>query len=79
MVSSAWSTTQTGVLKTLSEDFPDSPVAVRTPTLPLQRAWVRSLVGELRSRMLHGVAKNKTKQTKQNKKTLSGPLRSQLL
>ena len=29
--------------------------------LPLQGAWVRSLVGELRSRMLRGMAKNKKK------------------
>ena len=31
-----------------SREFPGSPV-VRTPELPLQGAWVQSLVGELRS------------------------------
>ena len=37
-------------------DFPDDPVV---KILPVQGAWVQSLVGELRSHMLHGVAKKK--------------------
>ena len=40
-------------------DFAGGPV-VRTP-LPLQGAWVQSLVGELKSLMLCGVAKKKKK------------------
>ena len=37
-------------------DFPDSPV-VKTPALPLQEAWVQSLIGELRSHMPCSMAK----------------------
>ena len=37
-------------------DFSDGPVV---KTLPLQGAWVQSLVGELRSHMQHAVAKKK--------------------
>lgn len=37
-------------------DFSDGPVV---KTLPFQGAWVQSLVGKLRSHMLHGVAKKK--------------------
>ena len=33
-------------------------------TLPLQEAWVLSLAGELRSRLLCGVAKKQTNQKK---------------
>ena len=36
-------------------NFPGGPV-VRTLELPMQRAWVRSLVRELRSHILHGMA-----------------------
>ena len=42
-------------------DFPDDPVV---KILPVQGAWVQSLVGELRSHMLHGVAKKKKKKRK---------------
>ena len=42
--------------KTELEDFPGSPV-VKDSWLPLQEAWVQSLVGELRSHVLHGAAK----------------------
>ena len=45
-------------------DFPDDPVV---KILPVQGAWVQSLVGELRSHMLHGVAKKKKKR-KENQK-----------
>ena len=38
-------------------DFPSGPV-VRT-VFPVQWAWVQSLVQELRSHMMHGVAKKK--------------------
>ena len=41
-------------------DFAGGPV-VKTP-LPLQGAWVQSLVGELKSLLLCGVAKKKKKQ-----------------
>ena len=33
--------------------FPDGPV-VKDSVLPMQALWVRSLVGKLRSHMLHG-------------------------
>ena len=47
-----------------SRDFPGGPVA--DSALPLLGAQLRSLVWELRSRMLHGKAK-KIKNTKINK------------
>ena len=48
------------VKNTEAEDFPGVPV-VKT-LLPLQRAQVQSLVGELKSHMPHSVVKqNKTK------------------
>ena len=40
-------------------DFPGGPVV--ESSLPMQWAWVRSLVGELRSHMLWGMAKKKKK------------------
>ena len=43
------------ILKLIFLEFPGSPV-VRT-LLPLQGAWVRPLVGELRSCMPQGMAK----------------------
>jgi len=43
--------------QTVEKDFPGSPV-VKT-LLPLQGAWVQSLVQELRSCVPHGMAKNK--------------------
>ena len=45
-----------------NRNFPGGPV-VKT-LLPLQGVWVRSLVGELRSRMLHGAAWPKVKKKK---------------
>ena len=49
-------------------DFPGGPV-VKTPVLPLQGPWVRSLIRELRCHILCGRAENKTKQKpKQTKK-----------
>ena len=46
----------------IHQDFPDSPV-VKTVELPMRGAQVWSLVRELRSHMLCGVAKKlKTKQ-----------------
>ena len=44
-------------------DFPGGPV-VKTAN-PLQRAWVRSLVWELRSSMLHSTAKTKLNKASQ--------------
>ena len=41
------------------KDFPDGPVV--ESVLSLQREWVQSLVGELRSRMPHALPKHKTK------------------
>ena len=41
-----------------SINFPGSPGVKTLPTLPLQGAWVPSLVRELRSCMLHYMAKN---------------------
>ena len=39
-------------------EFPGGPV-VRTVALSLPRAWVQSLVGELKSHKLHDTAKKK--------------------
>ena len=47
-------------------DFPSNP-EVKT-TLPMQGARVRSLVRELRSHILYGVAKKKKKKTMSFKK-----------
>ena len=41
-----------------SINFPGSPGVKTLPALPLQGAWVPSLVRELRSCMLHYMAKN---------------------
>ena len=44
-------------------DFPGGSV-VKDSVLPLQGAWIRSLVGELRSHMLQGVAEKPPKNKK---------------
>jgi len=49
-------------------DFPSGPVG--KTVLPLQGAWVPSLVRELRSRMPHGMAKN-LKNNKDNTRLLN--------
>ena len=40
-------------IKKWAREFPDGPVG-KTSKLPVQGVCVRSLVGELRSHMLHG-------------------------
>ena len=51
------------LLKKLTWEFPGSLV-VRTPSAPsLTRAWVQSLVRELRTCKLQGVAKKKKKES----------------
>ena len=43
-----------------SRGFPGGPV-VKDSTVPMQGAWVKSLVGELRFGMLYSTAKKKKK------------------
>ena len=54
-----------------SWDFLGSPVV--DSTLPVQGEKVRSLVGELRSRLLHGEAKKKTEREREMCSFLQGP------
>ena len=46
------------IYENMSGDFPGGPV-VKTPNFHWRGAWVRSLIGELRSCMLSGMAKIK--------------------
>ena len=50
-------------IKTTVTDFPGGPV-VKTP-LPLQRAWVPSLIWELRSLMPQGASKKNEREMEQ--------------
>ena len=47
------------ITKHLMGDFPGGPVV--DSLLPMQRAWVLSLIRELRSHMAHGMAKKRKK------------------
>ena len=53
-------------------DFPGGPV-VKT-ALPTQRAWVQSLVGELRSHKPHCAAQKKKKKKKENEGEYGGKM-----
>lgn len=51
------------ITKHLTGDIPGGPVV--ESLLPMQRAWVPFLIGELRPHMAHGVAKKKKKKKSQ--------------
>lgn len=53
------------ITKHLMGDFPGGSVV--DSLLPMQRAWVLSLIRELRSHMAHGMAQKKKKKEKSQK------------